>query len=98
MTYLCFFAFEPTSHLGLKAGLLVFVFGAFGFVIPAPGGMGSYHVLVMAALALYGINQIEAFSFVNIAFFSVQIFCNILFGLLALAVLPAINKEVRRQK
>jgi len=36
MTYLCFFAFTPTEHLTPLAALMVFVFGAFGIVIPSP--------------------------------------------------------------
>ena len=93
MTYFCFFAYEPTTHLGLLAALMVFVFGAFGIVIPSPGGMGSYHFLVMAALSLYGIGQIEAFSFANILFFSVQIGSNVLLGGIALLLLPLINRH-----
>ena len=93
MTWLCFFAFAPTSHLTASAGLLVFIFGAFGIVIPSPGGMGTYHFLVMEALAIYDISRIEAFSFANICFFSIQIFCNILLGLVALIVLPQLNRH-----
>jgi len=93
MTYLCFFSFEPTAGLGPMAGLMVFVFGAFGIVIPSPGGMGTYHVLAMAALSLYGINEADSFSFANILFFSVQIGCNVLLGCLALLLLPIINRD-----
>ena len=91
MTFLCFKAFEPTAHLTLLAALMVFVFGGLGIVFPSPGGMGTYHAMVMAALALYGIAGDDAFSFANILYFSVQLFCNILFGLMALVVLPLIN-------
>jgi uncharacterized protein (TIRG00374 family) len=91
MTYLCFDAFEPTSSLGPRAGLLVFVFGSLGMVIPTPGGMGSYHALAVAALVLYGIHADDAFSFAMIIFFTVNIFGNILFGLIALLLLPGLN-------
>lgn len=93
MTYLCFFAFAPTAHLTASAGLLVFIFGAFGIVIPSPGGMGTYHFLVMEALAIYDISRIEAFSFANICFFSIQIFCNILLGIVAILLLPQLNRR-----
>lgn len=93
MTYLCFFAFEPTSHLGPVAGLVVFVFGALGIVLPSPGGMGSYQWLVSSALIIFGIGSIEAFSFSNIMFFTIQIFCNIAFGLFFLILLPLINSK-----
>jgi len=93
MTYFCFDAFEPTSHLGLHAALLVFVFGSLGMIIPTPGGMGSYHALVVGGLILYGIHSDDAFSFAMIIFFTVNIFGNILFGLIALLLLPGINRN-----
>ncbi|MFZ1748908.1 MAG: lysylphosphatidylglycerol synthase transmembrane domain-containing protein [Saprospiraceae bacterium] len=93
MLYFAFFSFDPTSHLGPIAGLVVFVFGSLGIVIPTPGGMGSYHFLVGEALAMYDINGVDAFSFANIVFFSIQIFVNIFFGVMALVILPIINKD-----
>ncbi|MEL6864827.1 MAG: lysylphosphatidylglycerol synthase transmembrane domain-containing protein [Bacteroidota bacterium] len=92
MTYLSFFAFAPTAALGPVAGLMVFVFGAFGIVIPSPGGLGPYHFLVVEALALYNIGGDDAFSFANILFFSVQIGCNVILGILSLVLLPIINR------
>jgi glycosyltransferase 2 family protein len=84
MAYFCFFAYAPTAHLGTMAALMVFVFGAFGVLIPSPGGMGTYHALVIAALSLYNIKGDEAFSFANIFFFSVNIFFCIVLGVIAL--------------
>lgn len=97
MTYLCFFAYAPTANLGGMAALTVFVFGTFGMVIPSPGGMGTYHVLVIAALSVYGINKIDAFSFANIIFFSIQIFCSILMGLISVIMLPISNRNYHPQ-
>ena len=93
MFYFAFFTFLPTSHLGPVEGLVSFVFGSLGILIPTPGGMGSFHYLVGEALSMYGINGSDAFSFANIVFFSVNIFVPIFFGLAALIILPAINKE-----
>jgi len=93
MTYFCFFAYEPTSHLGPIAGLVVFVFGSLGVVFPAPGGMGSYQFLVGESLGFFNVNAADAFSFSNIVFFAVQLFCNILFGILAFILLPIYNKD-----
>jgi hypothetical protein len=56
--------------------------------------MGTYHALVMAALSIYGVNSVDGFSFANIFFFSVNIFGSIAFGILALIILPIINKEL----
>jgi uncharacterized membrane protein YbhN (UPF0104 family) len=97
MFYLqCWFnllAFPPTAQLGPGAALMVFVFGTLGFVIPAPGGMGSFHALAIAGLALYHIDGSDAFSYANIAFFTIQIFYNIAAGILALLLLPILNKK-----
>jgi len=95
MTYVVFFAFEPTAHLGPVAGLVIFMFGTLGIVFPSPGGMGSYHYLVGEGLALYGIESADAFSFANIIFFSVQLLCNVLLGILAFIMLPILNRKVK---
>ncbi|MGB3546032.1 MAG: lysylphosphatidylglycerol synthase domain-containing protein, partial [Saprospiraceae bacterium] len=92
MTYLCFFSFQPTADLSAEAGLVTFVFGGWGIVIPSPGGMGTYHFLVGSALGLYGVSGENGFSFANIAFFTIQLGCNVTIGLLALLLLPLINR------
>ncbi len=93
MLYLAFFSFDPTAHLGPREGLIVFVFGSLGILIPTPGGMGSYHFLVGEALGMFGISGTDAFTFANIVFFSIQIFVNILFGSLSMLFLAIKNKE-----
>lgn len=83
MTYVAFFSFEPTSHLSAQAGLIIFIVGTFGILIPSPGGMGAYQYLVETCLTqMYGVPNISAFSYSNIAFFPVYLF-NILAGFLA---------------
>jgi glycosyltransferase 2 family protein len=69
------------------------VFGTFGIVIPSPGGMGTYHVLATAALVIHGVNSNDAFSFANIVFFSIQIFYNIVIGILSIILLRYMNKK-----
>jgi uncharacterized protein (TIRG00374 family) len=93
MTLFALKAFAPTADLPSVVGLVVFVFGALGIVIPSPGGMGTYHALVIAALSLYGVDGNDGFSLANIAFFSINIFCNIAFGILALILLPILNRD-----
>ncbi len=93
MTYLCFFAFAPTSGLPPVAALMAFVFGAFGIVIPSPGGMGTYHFFTTEALKIYNVPEGDAFSFANILFFSIQLGCNIVIGLLAVILLPWVNRN-----
>jgi uncharacterized protein (TIRG00374 family) len=93
MNYLCLKAFIPTEHLGASAALIVFVFGALGIVFPSPGGMGTYHAMIIAALVIYAVSSEDAFSFANILYFSIQIFCNVLFGTIALIALPLIQRK-----
>jgi glycosyltransferase 2 family protein len=97
MTYLCFYSFAPTAHLPAIAALTVFVFGTFGIVIPSPGGMGTYHVLATAALMLHGVNGNDGFSFANIVFFSIQIFYNIIVGVISIILMNFLNKKVVKE-
>ncbi len=98
MTYVCFWAYQPTLHLGASAAFLAFVFGGFGVLVPSPGGMGTYQLAVTAALVVYGINSGDAFAFANISFFTINIFCNLFFGVLAYIVLPIYNRGYEPQK
>ena len=92
MLYLCFFAYGPTQNLSPMAALLAFTFGTFGMVIPSPGGMGTYQIAVTAALVIYGVAEADAFAFSNIMFFTITLFGNVSFGLLAYLVLPIYNR------
>lgn len=93
MMYLAFRAFAPTAGLGMMVGLMTFVFGGLGIVFPSPGGMGTFHAMVIAALAIYGVPGDDAFSFANIQYFSVQLLGTVLFGLIGLVLLPIINQK-----
>lgn len=93
MTYFCFFAFAPTAHLSPLAALVVFIAGGWGIVVPSPGGMGAYHFLAQTALSMYGIPVGDGFSWANIAFFSINLGNNVLYGILALLLLPILNKN-----
>lgn len=92
MTYLCFFAYAPTANLGMDAALLAFVFGAFGVLIPSPGGMGTFQLGVTAALAIFQVPNAEAFAFANILFFVINVFCNLSSGILGYILMPLYNR------
>jgi glycosyltransferase 2 family protein len=91
--YCCMKSFGPTAHLPVSAALIVFVFSALGMSIPSPGGMGTFHAMVIAALALYGVNGNDGFSFANICFFSISIIFHSVVGIMALILLPMLNKN-----
>lgn len=93
MTWFVILAFSPTAALQLEAALVTFVAGGWGIVIPSPGGMGTYHFLTGEALQLYGISSLDAFSWANISFFTINVGCNISIGLIALLALPMLNRD-----
>lgn len=95
MTYLCFFSFIPTANLSPLVALVVFVAGGWGIVIPSPGGLGTYHFLAQATLMMYGVSGEDGFSWANISFFSIQIGCNVILGILAIVLLPIINRNYK---
>ena len=58
MTYVCFSCMQETSHLTAGDGLFLLVLGGIGMVIPTPGGIGSYHAIVMIGLSVLGVGSI----------------------------------------
>ena len=58
MTYICFFSMKETLHLTAGDGLFLLVLGGIGMVIPTPGGVGSYHAIVMIGLSVLGVGTI----------------------------------------
>lgn len=88
--YVCFFAFQGTSHLGQSECLVLLLFGTFGVVF-SPGGLGAYPAIITALLTYYGVEQIAAFSFPWMAWTS-QFILIVTLGLLSLIMLPIINK------
>ncbi len=99
MFYICFFAFEPTSHLGLAAGLTAFIAGSFGMVAPTSGGAGTWHIMVILALtalpAVPGAEKIteeNAAIWANVAF-AIMTFTVIAAGIISFISLPFMNKN-----
>ena len=58
MTYVCFSCMQETSHLTVGDGLFLLVLGGIGMVIPTPGGIGSYHAIVMIGLSVLGVGTV----------------------------------------
>jgi uncharacterized protein (TIRG00374 family) len=58
MTYICFFSMAETAHLTAGDGLFLLVLGGVGMVIPTPGGVGSYHAIVMIGLSVLGVGTV----------------------------------------
>lgn len=58
MTYICFFSMHETAHLTASDGLFLLILGGIGMVIPTPGGIGSYHAIIMIGLSVLGVGTI----------------------------------------
>ncbi len=64
--YVSFFAFDTiaSSPVGLAAAVILLTFSTAAFVLPAPGGFGTYHsFLTFALVRLYGIDAPTALSY-----------------------------------
>jgi uncharacterized protein (TIRG00374 family) len=55
MTWICVYAYDPTSFLSPFDGLFLMVVGGLGMTAPVQGGFGAFHYLVEKALFLYDI-------------------------------------------
>ena len=92
MIYVCFFAFEFTSHLSPMAGLAAFVLGSLGMVAPVQGGMGPWHFMVIATLQMYGVEKNEGAAFALIVWSSINAMI-VVMGIFSMIILPAINRK-----
>ena len=104
MTYICFHAIPETSHLGISDGLFLLVLGGIGMVIPAPGGIGSYHLIVMIGLVALqipeGVLNVNPYDKYNPAMLfpfvvhTAQTFVAIIMGSVGLLMLFIVNKKI----
>lgn len=87
-----FRSMAATEHLGIKAALGVLVFGSLGMIV-TPGGLGAYPLAVKEVLRkLYFIAPAYALAFGWVSWLA-QTVIIILFGLLALLILPVYNRK-----
>lgn len=63
MPFFVLFALPGTAHLGVSAGLTVLLFGTAAMIVPVPGGVGTFELMVPKALALYDIDSLLANSY-----------------------------------
>ena len=92
MAWLCFLCFPATEHLGPTAALAVLVFSGIGFAAPVQGGLGAFELVVTPALVVFGIPAGDALAYA-ILYHVTQVAGMLVFGLVALAALPLINRE-----
>ncbi len=92
MTFLPVYAFASTDHLTALGGLTFFIIGSYGMVIPAPGGLGSWHFLVAGTLVVLGINDQDARSFALIVH-AAQTALIVVMGFVTTILLPVVNRK-----
>lgn len=103
MTYICFQSIPETAHLGISDGLFLLVLGGIGMIVPAPGGIGSYHLIVMIGLVALqipeGVLSIKPYNEYNPAMLfpfivhTAQTFVAIIMGSLGLLMLFLSKKK-----
>lgn len=92
-TYVSFQTIAETNDLGFSAALFILVLGGLGMSAPVQGGLGAYHLLVAAGLALYGLDANKGYLFATIALSSQWLLILVL-GVVSIVML---NVEKRRQ-
>lgn len=98
MTYLVFFAFAPTAHLGPLAGLVLLVVGAIGMSAPVQGGIGAFHYLVAGALVIYGISKEDGVSYALLLHTSQSLTVIVIGGIsFVIALLIGKNTDTEKQ-
>ncbi len=65
-TYAIFLSIDATASLPLTSALFIMVAGGFGMVIPAPGGIGSYHWMIKLAFIALGLSGTLGFAVANV--------------------------------
>jgi hypothetical protein len=92
MLYVVFLAFEPTRHLGIGAGMFVFLMGGLAMLMPVQGGIGPWHAMVIESLFLYGIDRVNGGIFAIIAHSTTSLIYLVLGGI-ALLLFPLLNHK-----
>ncbi len=95
MIYIGFFAMEGTNHLGIKAAFSVLSLATLA-MIATPGGIGSFPFFVKETLLIYGIQSTMGTAF-GWLMWSISTGIVIFTGLIALLLLPYINKKIKNE-
>lgn len=96
MIYVTFFAFDFTSQLNLMQGLTVFVASSFGMVFPSPGGIGSWHFMVMQGLLIYGVSNADQSGAFAFAAHGAMTLMLIVLGILSFILMPLMNRQTEK--
>lgn len=92
--YITFYAFEFTSHLGVRIGLIAFIMSSIGVAVPVQGGIGVWHFMVISTLVSFGVSEIDAGAFALVVY-TIQTVWVIITGLVGVFALPVVNRDSR---
>jgi hypothetical protein len=95
-SYLVIKALPSTSSLTSADGLLLMVLGSLGWIVPVPGGFGTFHTLIAWGLMMYGISFEEGVIFATLSH-ETQLLVMVFFGLIALTSV-SLTKNKLNQK
>jgi uncharacterized protein (TIRG00374 family) len=84
-------ALQETEGYGIKEAMTVLFTGSIAMII-TPSGIGAYPILVTQTMALYGLDETYGTAF-GWVLWTVQFFQILIFGLIALVLLPYLNKK-----
>jgi len=91
-TYVGLFALQETQHYGAKESFSVLSAGSIGVIIPTPGGIGVYALLIQKTMELYGLDAGIALAFGWILWL-VQTFAILIGGIFSFVAIPYVNKS-----
>lgn len=91
MTYVVFFSFDFTNHLGFNVAFSLLVMGSIGIMV-VQGGIGAYHFLAVETLFIYGIDKIDGQVFALVMHGGNTI-GQVIVGFLAFIILPLFNRR-----
>jgi glycosyltransferase 2 family protein len=87
MNYLIFFALTGTTHLNFGDAITIMALGSLGIVAPVPGGIGTYHaVVILVMTSLYHISKQTATTYAYVSHTS-QVIMMVAVGIIALMML-----------
>ncbi len=91
--YLVFKAFAFSEELSLMVALTLFVFSTFGVVIPSPGGIGTWHFIVIEVLGIYGVRKDPDAGAYALVMHGIQDILFIIVGFASLMLMPVLNNN-----
>ncbi|MDK2977338.1 MAG: glycosyltransferase 2 family protein [Bacteroidales bacterium] len=92
MLYVMFFAYGPTEELTLGNAAFAFAVSTFAFILPIQAGIGAWHYVVIQCLLLFGISSVDGMVFALLSHTCTNL-VYLLFGAIALIILPMVNKN-----